>query len=49
MSEVPAPAECLCAIRGYCADVPGDPLACPVCVRLDDDEECPAAVTPLNR
>lgn len=37
-----APAECVCAIRGYCADAPGDPLACPVCVELGPDDDCPA-------
>ncbi len=33
---------CVCAVRGYCADVAGDPLACPVCVKLAADEVCPA-------
>lgn len=32
---------CVCAVRGYCADVPGDPLACRVCVHLVGDEPCP--------
>lgn len=38
-----AVSDCVCAIRGYCADVRGDPLACPVCLELGDDDECPAA------
>jgi hypothetical protein len=43
-------AACICAERGYCADVPGDPLACPVCHELGMGDACPgmpAIETPL--
>ena len=35
-------AQCVCAERGYCADVPDDPKACPVCRLFDTDDRCPA-------
>lgn len=42
-SAAPCPVACICGERGYCADVLGDPLACPVCVELGEDDECRAA------
>ena len=37
------PVACVCPERGHCADVKGDPLACPLCVELTDEQPCPTA------
>lgn len=47
-ASVRADDACICAVRGYCADVADDPLGCPVCVQLGELDCCPATLLILG-